>query len=75
VSGHVLVFGVVEYETAGASSFFAPEEIRIFLEGMRTGRTKSINHMVKGATSPSQVLAKEDAEVVFTWKETSSRRG
>jgi hypothetical protein len=32
------------------------------------GRIKSINHMVKGATSSSQVLAKEDARGVLKWQ-------
>jgi hypothetical protein len=67
-SGHVLVFGAIKYKTAGAVSFSKREEIDILHEGIETGRIKSINHMVKGATSPSQVLAKEGARGRFTWQ-------
>ena len=67
-SGQVLVFGAIEYKTAGAVSFFTQQEIDSFQEGVRIGRIEFINHMAKGATSPSQVMIKEDANGVFTWQ-------
>ncbi|KAF2679564.1 hypothetical protein K458DRAFT_114860 [Lentithecium fluviatile CBS 122367] len=67
-SGEVLVFGAIEYKTEGKNSFFTRQEIDILHEGVKTGRINSINHMAKGATDPSQVMAKEDANGVFTWQ-------
>jgi hypothetical protein len=68
VTGDVLVFGAVEYLTAGASSFFATKEIEELQNGMRAGRVKSINHMAKDATKATQIMAKEDANGKFTWQ-------
>jgi len=66
--GQVLVFGAIEYKKEGTNSFFTQQEIDKLHEGIQTGRIMSINHMAKGATSPSQVMAKEDAKGVFTWQ-------
>jgi hypothetical protein len=68
-SGQVLVFGAIEHKTEGASSFFTQKEIGLLQAGIRSGRITSINHMVKGATSASQVMATEDADGKFTWKD------
>ncbi|KAF2675726.1 hypothetical protein K458DRAFT_323889 [Lentithecium fluviatile CBS 122367] len=66
-SGEVLVFGGIEYK--GQNSFFTRQEIDILHKGIQDGRINSINHMAKGATDPSQVMAKEDANGVFTWQD------
>jgi len=66
--GQILVFGAIEYKTKGEISFFTKQEIDELHEGLKTGRITSINHMAKGATSPSQVMAKEDHNGVFTWQ-------
>lgn len=68
VTGDVLVFGAIEYMTVGAASFFTTKEIDTLEEGMRSGRIKSINHMAKDATKPSQIMAKADANGKFTWQ-------
>jgi hypothetical protein len=67
-SGDVLVFGAIEYATAGKDSFFKTKEIDRLHDGMREGRIKSINHMARDATKASQIMAKEDANGKFTWQ-------
>lgn len=68
VSGPILVFGAIEYQTAVASSFFATKEIKRLREGIRAGRITAIHHMVQGATDPSQVMAIEDADKNVVWQ-------
>lgn len=67
-TGDVLVFGGARYKTDGPESYFARHEIGHLHAGLRNGRISSINHMEKGATRPSQVLATEDADGNFSFK-------
>lgn len=65
----ITVFGAVEYQTEeGKSSFYTNFEAPSNIEGVKSGRLESINHMVKDATDPSQILAKEDGEGVITYQ-------
>lgn len=66
-SGDVLVFGAVDSEQEGPNSFYVRHEVRKLRKGLQNGRIRSINHMAKYATSPSQVIAKEDASGQLTW--------
>lgn len=68
LSGNVLVFGGIEYKTKGNNSFFTTKEVPELHKGLKDGRIKSINHMIKGATQASQILAKEDKDGKFTWQ-------
>ena len=67
-SGNVLVFGAIEYKTEGEDSFFTRQEIGRLHDGLSDGRVSSINHMIKGATDPSQVMATENANGDFSWQ-------
>ncbi|KAF2819103.1 hypothetical protein CC86DRAFT_413177 [Ophiobolus disseminans] len=67
-TGDVTVFGAVEWKTKGAESFFARHEIGILHDRLKNGKIKSINHMQKDATKPSQVMATEDKDGKLTWK-------
>lgn len=69
LSGNVLVFGGIEYKTKGQGSFFTTKEVPELHKGLKDGRIKSINHMIKGATKTSEVLAKEDKDGKFTWEQ------
>lgn len=66
-TGHVLVFGAVEWQTKGLKSFFARHEIAILHDRLKSGNVKRIAHMQKGATKPSQIMAIEDADGKLTW--------
>jgi hypothetical protein len=66
-TGDILVFGAVEWQTKGQTSFFAQKEIPTLHERLRDGKIKSINHMKKGATKPSQIIATEDKDGKLTW--------
>jgi hypothetical protein len=67
-TGDVLIFGAVEWKTKGAESFFARHEIGILHDRLKDGKIKSINHMKKDATKPSQIMATEDKDGNLTWK-------
>ena len=67
-TGELMVFGGADYVAKGAGSFYTTEEAPINKQGVLDGRLKSINHMAKDATSPSQVMAKEDGTGKFTWQ-------
>ena len=56
------VFGAADWKTKGAESFYATTEAETNLERLESGALKSINHMAKGATKLSQVMATEDAK-------------
>lgn len=64
----ISVFGAIEYKTAGASSFYTTEEVKVLQDGVNSGRIAHITHMAKGATSTTQVMAEEDGHGKFTWK-------
>lgn len=63
----VLVFGGIEYQNF-PNSMYTDVEDKALKEGMQDGRLKTINHMAKDATSPTQILAKEDAGGRFTYQ-------
>jgi len=52
----------------GQDSFFARYEIAILHDRHKNGNIKSIAHMQKDATKPSQAMATEDADGKLTWK-------
>jgi len=57
----ITVFGAAQWKTEGASGFYATSEADINLARVASGDLKSINHMAKDATDPSQIMATEDA--------------
>lgn len=67
-TGKITVFGAAHWQTLGTNSFYATTEAKANQEGVRIKRLQSINHMVKGATKPTQILAKEDGEGKFTYQ-------
>ncbi|KAI4670767.1 uncharacterized protein J4E88_009860 [Alternaria novae-zelandiae] len=67
-TGNVLIFGAVEWKTKGLESLFARHEIANLHERLQNGNIKSIVHMQKDATKPSQVMATDDADGKLTWK-------
>lgn len=64
----ITVFGAAEWETLGKSSFYTTTEAEANLAAVRSGRLQSINHMAKGATDPSQIMAKEDGNGKMTYQ-------
>ncbi|CAN8101852.1 unnamed protein product [Discula destructiva] len=64
----ILVFGAAEYKTAGVNSFYTTQEVKILKAKVKAGTIASISHMAKGATSPTQIMAEEDANGKLTWK-------
>jgi hypothetical protein len=63
-----LVFGAAEYKTEGAKSFYTTQEVPELQSAVNAGTISAISHMAKGATNPSQVMAKEDGHGKFTWQ-------
>lgn len=58
----ITVFGAAQWKTEGPNSFYATTEAKENLRRLASGDIKSINHMAKDATEPSQIMATEDAE-------------
>ena len=70
VATSLLVFGGIEYQTEAAKkSFYRTNEADINLRRLGAGELKAINHMVKDATSPTKVLATENAAGQFTFSD------
>lgn len=64
----IRVFGGAEYKTKGVNSFYTSKEAEFNLQGVKDGRLQSIEHMAKDATSPDQVMIKEDGDGNFHWQ-------
>ena len=60
-TGHLIVFGAVEYQKFGENSFYGTKEAPFNKERLASGELKSIDHMVKGALQPDEVLATENS--------------
>nr|OQO18116.1 hypothetical protein B0A51_14386 [Rachicladosporium sp. CCFEE 5018] len=62
-----------KYKEQTKDTFYKTKELEVLQEGLSMPspgdpRLHTINHMVKDATDPSQILATEDAKGVFTYR-------
>nr|POE54260.1 hypothetical protein CFP56_63563 [Quercus suber] len=67
VDGEVLVFGAVQWQTKGSTSFFATKEVGNLQAKIKAGTLNKITHMIEDATSPSDVLATENGNRKITY--------
>ncbi|KAH5169381.1 hypothetical protein HBH68_219580 [Parastagonospora nodorum] len=65
-SGEVLVFGGVEWKN-WPGSVWRSHEIPALKKGLADKTVKHINHVIKDATKPSEVLATDDGDGKMTW--------
>ena len=61
VAGVVMLFGGIEWQTKGQTSFWAVSEVQTIRRRMKAGQIQAIHHMAKGATRATQIIATEDA--------------
>jgi len=63
----ILVFGAVEWQAEGRTSWFATKEVPGLQAGIRAGRLSKITHMLRDATKKEEILATEDADENITF--------
>jgi len=68
VRGKITVFGAAQWQTLFDDSFYATDEAPLLKTSMENGDLKAINHMEKGATSPDQIMATENAKGEYTYQ-------
>jgi hypothetical protein len=66
-TGDIRVFGGVEWQSKGATSWFATKEIPAIRDSINGGTLNKILHMVGGATGVDDVLAEENANGDITF--------
>jgi hypothetical protein len=68
----ILVFGGVEYQTKGPNSFYTTKEVPVLRTNINSGQLNKITHMIRDATSPTDVLATENANGDITFADGHS---